>query len=94
MSDAAIESVKTALKLGVQEKFRRVFLDEFPLGSKLVEKVGALEVGSDFALEILSAWNNNNQQANEIIACTPIIEELSERELEILRYLNSEGKHP
>jgi LuxR family maltose regulon positive regulatory protein len=78
-SEEALSALGQALDLAEPEGFMRIFLDEGALMAKLLRQAVAQDLHATYALRLLNALGETAQ------APQPLIEPLSERELEVLR---------
>jgi LuxR family maltose regulon positive regulatory protein len=90
--DAARESIEAALVLAAPEGYVRVFLDEGPAMTALLQSVAARGAPGDHARRILAA--ERPPAAAVQSTGRGLAEELSSRELDVLRLLRSELSGP
>ncbi|HEX8919821.1 MAG TPA: LuxR C-terminal-related transcriptional regulator, partial [Chloroflexota bacterium] len=99
ITDALI-SVERALTLAEPEVYVRMFVDEGPAMAQLLRDAAARGIMSAYASKLLAACDAQElERAGEaavltVLVSQPLIEPLSERELEVLRLLRSELSGP
>jgi LuxR family transcriptional regulator, maltose regulon positive regulatory protein len=81
----ALTVLAKALKLGEPEGYVRIFLDEGAAMAKLLRYAGSHGVSPKYAAKLLSQFDSETGTTPN--AQQPLIEPLSERELEVLRLL-------
>jgi LuxR family maltose regulon positive regulatory protein len=93
MNDQATDSLKEALTLGEPEGYVRTFVDEGKPMKELLRLAASQNFAKDYIADILAVFEpaSTNKQ---LIAALSLIEPLSDRELEVLRLLNSELSGP
>ncbi len=79
--EQALSPLEQALRLAEPEGFVRIFLDEGEPMTKLLRQAVAQDVHTSYALRLLNALGET------AAAPQPLIEPLSERELEVLRHV-------
>lgn len=77
--EEALSRLAQALELAEPEGFVRIFLDEGPPMVELIRRAVAQQIHTSYALHLLNALGET------VTASQPLIEPLSERELDILR---------
>lgn len=85
----AIASINSALTLAATAGFRRVFIDEGPVISYLVKESTSRGYHSQFAQNLLDNLGGKREGAQQESG-TSLSESLSEREIEVLRLLESD----
>jgi LuxR family maltose regulon positive regulatory protein len=88
---AAIENVTRALVLAETEGYVRIFLDEGPAMAELVTRATRNGVQTDHARRLLAAFRGRRHRAP---LEQPLVEPLSERELDVLRLLDTDLAGP
>jgi LuxR family maltose regulon positive regulatory protein len=91
-SDRAAESLEEALSLADSEGYIRTFVDEGEPMRDLLRQVLARNISKDYVSKLLKAF-----EPHKIIqksAAQPLIEPLTDRELEVLRLLSTELSGP
>ncbi len=91
-NEEALSALGQALRLAEPEGFVRIFLDEDPPMGRLLRQAVAQDIHASYALGLLSALGE------AVTVRQPLIDPLSERELEVLRlvaagYTNKEVAH-
>lgn len=86
----AISAIKGVLSAAEPERFKRVFVDEAPLLSGLIDETISYGFESRFAKDILSALSEGREKYEPLEKAETLIEPLSDRELQVLRILESE----
>jgi LuxR family maltose regulon positive regulatory protein len=87
---AAVASLERALTLAEPEGYVRIFVDEGRPMSKLLREVAARRAGWDYPGKLLAALGEKSPAAparQPVRAAQPLVEPLSERELEILELI-------
>jgi ATP/maltotriose-dependent transcriptional regulator MalT len=90
-SPAAIAALDRAMSLAAPEGYVRVFLDEGPPMLAVLRSVAGRTDATGYARVLLAAANPAQRPG---VARQPLVEPLSERELEVLRLLQSELDGP
>ena len=88
---AALPLLERALTLAEPEGYIRIFIDERPAVSALLEAAAHGRIASDYARQLLAA--SDNAEIRTPLKQT-LIEPLSERELDVLRLLGTELSGP
>ncbi len=78
-SEEALSALEQALSLAEPEGFVRIFLDEGAPMAELLRRAVAQGLHGPYALHLLKAWDET------VTSPQPLIEPLSERELDVLR---------
>ncbi len=94
---AALASLERALTLAQPEGYIRLFVDEGAPMAHLLREAAARGIMSAYAGTLLAAFDGEHREPIEespLPAPQPLIEPLSERELDVLRLLNSELTGP
>ena len=93
INDQATDSMKEALTLCEPEGYVRTFVDEGKPMKELLRLAASQNFAKDYIADILAVFEpaSTNKQ---LIAALSLIEPLSDRELEVLRLLNSELSGP
>ena len=89
----ALEALEKALGMAEAESHMRIFLDEGQDIADLLRRLkdrGVSRVGDNYIQKLLAAFNENSAPAPVDITFTELGESLSERELEVLRLLDTE----
>ncbi len=86
----AADSMKAALELAVSADYIRIFVDESPSANHLIEQIRSTGDLSSFAQEILMVSQGKVAQSKPSMDSSTLIENLSDREIEILLLLVSE----
>jgi ATP/maltotriose-dependent transcriptional regulator MalT len=97
--EAAIEDLAVALRLGEQEGFMRMFLDEGEAIVPLLEEAARRGVVRGYAEMLLAAWREQSRPRPPAIVRPPgkpdsLIEPLTEREQEVLGLLSTSMTTP
>jgi LuxR family maltose regulon positive regulatory protein len=91
--DAALGALKRALSLAEPEGYVRTFVDEDPAMASLLYEAAVRGIAPDYARRLLAAFGDppkdegrkmKEQTAASVIHPSPVVEPLSERELEVL----------
>jgi LuxR family maltose regulon positive regulatory protein len=90
--DSALNSLSQALTLAKPEGYVRIFVDEGEPMATLLALAVSQEIEPDYASELLSAFPEQVQQAVKFdvdltTISQPLVEPLSEREIEVLRLM-------
>ncbi len=102
---AALMSLQHALALAEPEGYVRMFLDEGPSMMQLLREAAAREIMPDYTAKLLAAFEAEQKrsagesplpdwQSQSSPVLQPLIEPLSQRELEVLRLLKTELSGP
>jgi LuxR family maltose regulon positive regulatory protein len=94
---AAVAALQRALKFAEPEGYVRLFVDEGPPMAQLLRDATARAVASPYAGALLAAFAGQRQVHHEtspLPTPQPLIDPLSERELDVLRLFNSELTGP
>ena len=97
---AALGPLERALRLAEPEGYVRMFVDEGPPMARLLREVAARGIMPPYSSALLTAFSAEQRplEPNPLLPTTrapqPLIEPLSERELDVLRLLNSELSGP
>jgi LuxR family maltose regulon positive regulatory protein len=96
---AALASLSRALTLAEPEGYIRMFVDEGPPMALLLREAAARRITPDYTGRLLAAYDTKQQRADASPPPTaptsqPLIEPLSQRELDVLRLLNTELSGP
>ncbi len=97
---AALGPLERALRLAEPEGYVRVFVDEGPPMARLLREVAARGIMPTYSSVLLAAFNSEQRplEGDPLLPATPasrpLIEPLSDRELDVLRLLNSELSGP
>ena len=86
----AIETIKRTLTLAEPEGYVQIFVDEGVLVKRLLSVAGKQGILSTYTNKLLQVWNDDGQQSGDKIQLptSPLIEPLSEREMEVLGLIN------
>lgn len=90
----AIESIKGALDLAAPAEYIRIFIEDGHAVLNLIPQLQTKGALSHFVQKILDVSPNVVSQTNQIEDAVGSLERLSEREIEILRFLDSELNVP
>jgi len=90
--DQALSSLEEALILAEQEGYVRTFIDEGDPMQELLHQASSQGVATDYIGKLLTAFESGRLVKQQI--AQPLIEPLSERELEVLRLLATELTGP
>ena len=95
---SALDSLSQALTLARPEGYVRIFVDEGQPMAALLASAASQDITPDYAGELLSAFPEAVRQAVELdmelpTISQPLVEPLSERELEVLRLMADGLKH-
>jgi LuxR family maltose regulon positive regulatory protein len=102
---AALLPLQRALALAEPEGYVRIFLDEGPGMMQLLREASAREIMPDYTDKLLAAFEAEQKrsadesplpdwQSQSSLALQPLIEPLSQRELEVLRLFKTELSGP
>jgi LuxR family maltose regulon positive regulatory protein len=92
---AALAALDRALKLAEPEGYVRLFLDEGAPMAELLHETAVQGTRSDYAQKLLEAFSNEqNSNKSPLPTSQPLIEPLSQRELDILRLFQTELSGP
>jgi LuxR family maltose regulon positive regulatory protein len=83
----ALTALERALSLAQPEGYVRIFLDEGTPMAKLLHQAGSRGIAPDYVADLLSGMVEPSRTAPP--SAQPLIEPLSERELEVLRLLST-----
>jgi LuxR family maltose regulon positive regulatory protein len=87
--DKAVSSINSVLAAAEQEEFRRIFFDGGVLLSDLINESVSQGNETQFAKQLLDTLKSKREDS-QLEKGTSLIEPLSEREIEVLRLLNSD----
>ncbi|MBE7553459.1 MAG: helix-turn-helix transcriptional regulator [Anaerolineales bacterium] len=93
----ALLPLQQALTLAEPEGYVRTFLDEGPPMAQLLREAAAREIMPDYTgrlLKVFKAEPSSSEGASPLPASPPLIEPLSQRELEVLRLFKTELSGP
>jgi len=93
-TDEAILSINSVLELTQPAGFKRIFLDEGPSMASLIKLSISTGFESKFAGDIVKLFKEENREVIQKDKRAILIEPLSEREIEVLGYLESELSVP
>jgi LuxR family maltose regulon positive regulatory protein len=88
---AALLPLQHALALAEPEGYVRMFLDEGPSMMELLREASAREIMPDYTDKLLAAFEaekRNSEGKPALSPAQPLIEPLSQRELEVLRLID------
>ncbi len=86
--DQALQTVTRALHLAEPENYIRVFVDEGPLMARLLYEAAARGIVPEYAGRVLAAFPTKaHAEAHAANPAQPMVEPLSERELEVLQLI-------
>jgi len=91
--DAALDSLGRALALAEPEGYVRTFVDEGEQMAALLKRAVSRGIAPDYVHRLLAAFEPKLRPGKPPTA-SPLMESLSEREIEVLRLLNSELSGP
>jgi LuxR family maltose regulon positive regulatory protein len=97
---SALSSLERALKLAEPEGYLRIFLDEGSSMAELIREANARGIAPSYTRRLLSAFETERKGIGEETlpaatpASSPLIEPLSQRELDILRLFKTELSGP
>jgi LuxR family maltose regulon positive regulatory protein len=83
----ALRALARALALAEPEGYVRMFLDEGPIMAELLRRGGSQGIAPHYVASLLAAWDAQPGAATPTARHQPLIEPLSERELEVLRLI-------
>ena len=96
-ASAALRSVERALRLAEPEGYVRIFLDEGSTMGELLREAAAQRILPGYTGKLLEAFHEESQKSeagSPLPASQPLIEPLSQRELEVLRLFKTELSGP
>jgi LuxR family maltose regulon positive regulatory protein len=88
-SGAALMALRRALALAEPEGYVRLFVDEGLPMAHLLREVAARGPAAGYAGRLLAALGESHGVRTEPVMAAPLVEPLSERELDVLRWLGS-----
>ncbi len=94
---AALAPLERALKLAEPEGYIRIFVDEGPPMAQLLLEAAARGIMPEYTGKLLAAFETeqpSSEVASPLPASQPLIEPLSQRELEVLRLFKTELSGP
>ena len=94
---AALASLQRALTLAEPEGYIRIFVDEGPTMAHLLREAATGRIMPTYTAKLLESFNDeppDSEAASPLPSPQPLIEPLSQRELEILRLFNTELSGP
>jgi LuxR family maltose regulon positive regulatory protein len=94
---AALVPLERALRLAEPEGYVRIFVDEGPAMAHLLREVAARGIMPDYTAKLLGAFKDEppgNEGDSPLSVSQPLIEPLSQRELEVLRLFKTELSGP
>jgi LuxR family maltose regulon positive regulatory protein len=97
---AALVPLERALRLAEPEGYVRIFVDEGPAMARLLREAAARGIMPDYTGKLLAAFGTEPQRSvaapplHTASAPQPLIEPLSQRELEVLRLFKTELSGP
>jgi LuxR family maltose regulon positive regulatory protein len=90
-SNAALATLEQAIELAQPEGYIRAFVDEGPPMAALLKLAARQRIAREYASTLLTAFGTRPSESS---TDQPLVEPLSERELEVLRLLESELDGP
>jgi LuxR family transcriptional regulator, maltose regulon positive regulatory protein len=98
-SSSALIPLQQALMLAEPEGYARIFLDEGSSMEQLLREAATRKITPDYTRRLLKAFDEHQNESGESYPSTspvsqPLIEPLSQRELEVLRLFNTELSGP
>ena len=91
--DEALEPLARALALAEPEGYVRIFVDERKPMAALLHQAASRGIALDYVGELLAAYEPDTAP-KELPSTAPLVEPLSKRELEVLRWLKTELSGP
>jgi len=91
---SAMETLKRALSLAERGGYIRIFLDQGAPMEKLLRQAAARGAALDYVKKLLAAFERNHQPPVAERLAAPLIESLSERELEVLHLIAAGLSNP
>jgi LuxR family maltose regulon positive regulatory protein len=93
-TDNAMETLKRTLSLAERGGYIRIFLDQGAPMEKLLRQAAARGVALDYVKKLLAAFEREDQPPVADHLAAPLIEPLSERELEVLHLIAAGLSNP
>ena len=93
----ALVPLERALTLAGPEGYVRIFVDEGPTMAALLREAAKQDIAPDYVRQLQAAFGKADSPrggGNRMLVTQPLIEPLSERELEVLRLLRTELDGP